>query len=704
MAETGNLAELLKTERESTQFKSDENFLIALAGLASGIEQVHNYTERKIDLELIGFHHDLRPRNILVSKTSFILADFGLSSFKETFQDSETPLKGGIGDYLAPECEDWNNGFQPGNVRRSSDIWSFGCIIAEIAAYMILGPKAVSDFREAREHKVRGFLLYQFHRGSQTPSDIVEAWLSRLETSDSTVRVMLIRLVRSILSIHQSERPKAKEVAMKLRVIALSEVATNVDDLFCEVGKSTSLINTSLEHMRFKAWMYATGLSRKIDLEQPARSYNQTLSGFGVTLKCLHELREDLESRIGQEQSNLYLGLSRLWDLNDQLNRMLDQEQQERARTHFNICILGSKDIVDERREDQDHLALDNEVDMRTTIKTMIALMANPEFTPSTRMIDSSAVILESPHSEHCLGSLKSGKSQRPILVEWRSYRQPEALNNVNFLSYKEIIHDRVATQAQLLSQEKPEAFRTLKCCGFFNNSKKEEFGVLFELPQSMTGQKSCEATSLRKQVDSTTGKSKLLPDLDDRFKLAFTLAASLLELHIVGWLHKNLVASNVIFFHNEANLLSRAIQDPYLIGFNHSRPGDPTAFTEGLADSTSKNYQHPMYLREKVRYQPEFDYYSLGVILIEIGFWMPFSKVTEGYKGSYEERRQKLLADRIPRLKQTMGRNYSAAVEACIGSIFGRSELELQDEVNPQNILLRFSEQVVSRLKKCCI
>lgn len=116
---------LAEPEPEPTSFNSDETLLIALAGLSSGIEHVHNFVESKIDLSRIGCHHDLRPKNILVSKNIFLLADFGLSRFKNSSENSKTAFKTGGGDYLAPECEDSDNNFEKLDIRRSSDIWSF---------------------------------------------------------------------------------------------------------------------------------------------------------------------------------------------------------------------------------------------------------------------------------------------------------------------------------------------------------------------------------------------------------------------------------------------------------------------------------------------------------------------------------------------------------------------------------------------------
>ena len=120
---------------------------------------------------MTGFHHDLRPKNILVSGEKFILADFGLSRFKHATENSETSFKIGEGDYIAPECEDIMGNFEKFRVHRSSDVWAFGCILMEVLIYMAFGVSGVSDFRQARKFRVtaptggtRTFSL--FHCGS----------------------------------------------------------------------------------------------------------------------------------------------------------------------------------------------------------------------------------------------------------------------------------------------------------------------------------------------------------------------------------------------------------------------------------------------------------------------------------------------------------------------------------------------------------
>lgn len=64
-------------------FKSESDYIFALCGLASALELLHKFSLRDLDIKLIGFHHDIRPHNILVQSDRFLLADFGLSTFKD---------------------------------------------------------------------------------------------------------------------------------------------------------------------------------------------------------------------------------------------------------------------------------------------------------------------------------------------------------------------------------------------------------------------------------------------------------------------------------------------------------------------------------------------------------------------------------------------------------------------------------------------
>lgn len=106
-----NLGQLLSSERRPSHLQSESDFLIALSGLISAIQNLHDYFSDALELKFIGCHHDLKPANILVEQGKFLLGDFGLSSLKRGSKGSKSPFAGGEGWYMAPECEDSENEF-----------------------------------------------------------------------------------------------------------------------------------------------------------------------------------------------------------------------------------------------------------------------------------------------------------------------------------------------------------------------------------------------------------------------------------------------------------------------------------------------------------------------------------------------------------------------------------------------------------------
>ncbi|EON68391.1 serine/threonine protein kinase, partial [Coniosporium apollinis CBS 100218] len=130
-------------QRDLHQFFRSQNGLIAdelyssMYRLADALAYIHRYTYRddNVQLERIGYHHDLRPANILQFGKTFVVADFGLSKLKPQDQTSKSRLRGGQDDYLSPEAFNESN-WTIGNVGRASDVWAFGCILAEFATYI----------------------------------------------------------------------------------------------------------------------------------------------------------------------------------------------------------------------------------------------------------------------------------------------------------------------------------------------------------------------------------------------------------------------------------------------------------------------------------------------------------------------------------------------------------------------------------------
>lgn len=113
-------------------------------------------------------------------------------------------------------------------------------------------------------------------------------------------------------------------------------------------------------------------------------------------------------------------------------------------------------------------------------------------------------------------------------------------------------------------------------------------------------------------------------------------------------------------------------LENPYIIGFNHTRPDEETVFTSGTSrEPQQKPYQHPECQRHDrgYRFRTEFDYYSLGVVLLEIGLWTPLEELVVKSIGSYTPREQKdlWLNEIVPALGPPMGEVYRDVVRFCL-------------------------------------
>ncbi|KAI4694764.1 hypothetical protein J4E81_006364 [Alternaria sp. BMP 2799] len=130
--------------------------------------------------------------------------------------------------------------------------------------------------------------------------------------------------------------------------------------------------------------------------------------------------------------------------------------------------------------------------------------------------------------------------------------------------------------------------------------------------------------------------------------------------------------------------------QTPIMLGFASSRQNEADAAT--LGPDNRLNYHHPDYLQNKSRYRQEYDYYSMGMMLLEIGHWAPLVKLTENAN------LQEILAlaqsrevDFLPLIHQPTLGNVGAGLTAVVNQRFIRNDLELAfKEVNSGSAFLR--------------
>lgn len=242
LADGGSLADLLSGKRPSP-FNSSKEIFIALCGLISTVRAVHDYFADGV--EIIGCHRDLKPSNILLNGTTMLLADFGLCRFKQVEDGSASYFRAGRGDYLAPECEDLDELFKKHVIRRSSDIWSLGCILSEVLTFILTGVEGVQQFRSSRRFKKDGVVYYRFHQGPNTVNQGVWESLDALALDANQHTRTPLSIIKELLVLDSGERPSISTIDIRMRRFALGALAEQLVSSYDELCEN----NNSIPHL-----------------------------------------------------------------------------------------------------------------------------------------------------------------------------------------------------------------------------------------------------------------------------------------------------------------------------------------------------------------------------------------------------------------------------------------------------------------------
>ena len=704
VADHGDLKHLLKRPERPEQFNADEDFFIGLAELASALNAVHNFFAHNLDMHLAGYHHDLAPRNILIDGTSFLLADFGLSNFKDPTEGSSTDFRDNRGFYIAPECQDLEGKLQPLRINQKSDIWSFGCILLEVFVYMKRGAHGVLDFEEARIYKTPTFTFRRFHNGPERPSPAVVTWIKELGTNTLRHETRFLHLVSMILSIKPQDRPKSGQVLGLLQLVAVEALSKAVESIFVESVVTEHDLEAVIELTRFRSWMWAFE-----QIVEP--SFRSTDSGASVHPAAIEfpQILQLLRSMKGiLAEGGKVDGQRDPWHMfrwrNTNLLDTLPRELRSQAHNHFETELLQTEniDLLQATQAAMERPDGDQTIGVLAAIKSM-TIRAEKHFltcNPKLR-IERGDVKLKDIVEHHSLASLETSTgNHRRVLVEWLKYDAKSSKTDVG-----EKLFSRIESITEVLSSV--DLLRLpviLQSCGFFHDPAQPAFGQVYNVPPWYGLEKT--AISLRKILQHE--RTKCHPALQDRFKLAHALASAVLVFHKIGWLHRALNAFNIVFFPPDQSLPPETVRAPCIVGFMHSRRNEKNPFTQGPQDGKEfRDYQHPDYLQDaKVLYRPEFDYYSLGMLLLEIGIWDSLSNMTasKSFRGlSNHAFLQRLVERRMPQLEQAMGAMYSEATRACLESSFLRPGSSGPD-VSDSSLALydAFQRLVVDRIGEC--
>ena len=195
-------------------FPSEATYFDAMSGLSSAISSLHGFKR-----QAIGCHHDLKPNNILLKEKNLILADYGLTTFKQPLEYSKSATSR-FDPYLAPEGIDSPHGTGQHKVGRASDIYSLACIFTELLVFMVWGKVGVDEFYDDRaktSNLGRSSASFYDYK-SRNPCKAVLVRLERIR-SMSLQKGRLVDLLREMLLWDPESRPKAETVYNTIKKI-----------------------------------------------------------------------------------------------------------------------------------------------------------------------------------------------------------------------------------------------------------------------------------------------------------------------------------------------------------------------------------------------------------------------------------------------------------------------------------------------------
>ncbi|KAL8924703.1 MAG: hypothetical protein Q9208_003893 [Pyrenodesmia sp. 3 TL-2023] len=207
------------------------------------------------------------------------------------------------------------------------------------------------------------------------------------------------------------------------------------------------------------------------------------------------------------------------------------------------------------------------------------------------------------------------------VLVEWR----PES----RVLSRKETTR-RITDIVGLLHETnttKPKTLLVPDCSGYIDRTdyggEQRCVGIIYNYPRTLTTN---QPYSLYDVLSPKEIKYREAPPLEIRQGIARSLALTIYQIHVTGWLHKGIRPHSLIFFdakEKDPSLISiQAVQRLRLIGFDYSRPDTLDQKSEET-DPAFDLYRHrDAQGSPRQRFCHEFDIYALGLVLLEIGCW----------------------------------------------------------------------------------
>ncbi|KAI1090752.1 hypothetical protein F5B19DRAFT_300024 [Rostrohypoxylon terebratum] len=503
-----------------------------------------------------------------------------------------------------------------------------------------------------------------------------------------------------MLAIDPSKRPLASEVSARLFLLALRTNYDSVTNIFDQIGSDLGW-HMAIQKKKFMIWAQVVGLDDE-SMRHQQTSLLVKGKELGRVFSLVEEIEQDLSFQVKSQgdpnqpesralyHEKIQLWIDGLWDMAGIVSKEATKKMTSQLKDYL-ISEATSKLFPVVPDPAIDHSKLSIILAMKQTSESLDAFAPSENFEleePSWHALP--------PQKEIELGWIGADKSVKTyMLAELLQYED-------KWIDRTEELLARVNGLVSLLNKpDIVEAFPLLKCRHFYHDSQRNAFKLLYEIPRKAKCPNDEPIIFTLSSLILKTQDRKQRPPLGDVFFLAHKLASSIMAFHQAGWFHKAVSSSNIVFFPSDDKVLRNELISPYIIGFNHSREGRQDAFTVGPPEVKGlKDYQHPEYSRHysKLRFREEFDYYSIGMVLLELALWKSLGHILNKHipkDAKPEDVRTRLLEDVVPELGSYMGKLYEDAVKMCLDGTFS-------EQIGGDQPWSQFEKNVVWPLEKC--
>lgn len=319
--------------------------------------------------------------------------------------------------------------------------------------------------------------------------------------------------------------------------------------------------------------------------------------------------------------------------------------------------------------------------------------------------------------SKDATTQIQDRRSEIAVLLDYGCVQDSDAFHArlPSLQRYEDLV---MALQA---SQGPDKAYaRTMKIVGWFEDPRRLRHVFVYEVPSPplgpfVHGKGNLMPHSLLFFLQyGADSDSSNMPSLEDRYRLAFNLASSLLHLHAKGLTHRNINSNNILFFTEDGLSNSQeskswklgVIRNPFITSFDQSDDDSHTLHEEPFISSI---YRHPRVERgQRTAYRSAHDIYSLGLILLEIGLWVPIHKLWKP-KYARSDFKSRLQSVYIKKLAAKCGSSYMRVVDYCLRAADGHSQSQehmqpsFQKSQEPAKFHTAYYWKALRPLERCC-